>query len=340
MKKKKKNNRVVEEARDKAIQEYSRIKKPTRMSLEEYVREADHSIDTIKKNIDWGKVGKLKGLSSNQVELVKSIASNITGKDMITYSLTEIMPSKSDGLKNKMVMDMILRTGGREFLEFAPAIFDDRTSFGPYQFTSHALYSLNGKHKGASLINQALPESQQIPGSVIKLRGNDHHKAAYLFVINNIGALVDKLDRKEFNTLWNNYANHKDDLVGYIATAHHRPGNAITAGRLWLANNCRYDFKRSCDGNILEYAKKTALNFKAMNTNTNYESTRGPSTHLIEEMDIQEDDTLHRVSRGETLSSISRQYHVELNRLKNANGGRTSLKQGQVLKIPPKKYKR
>lgn len=237
--------------------------KATKMTLSQYEKQIDKAIRNLKRNLDWHEAGKIKGLDEERTGLLQKISLHITGKDLLSYSLTELMGS-SDGKRNAKSLDYLLREAGREYVELIPALYDDKTSFGPYQFTEYALYDADGEQRGASLINHALPEKYRIVGSVSKLKGNEHHKAAYLFAINNLAELISRLSRKEFNTLGHNWRENKDDIVSFMATAHHLPNDAISAARRWLDNDARFDYAVSCGPRIAKYAKKTGSNFDAL----------------------------------------------------------------------------
>ena len=326
MNQRKKKNPIVLEAKNMILKEYLSLAKPTRITLDEYTREADNSINFVNQNLNWAVVAQLKGLNESEIGLVKKISSTIIGKDLITYCLTEIMPSGTDGLKNKLVLDMLLRSAGREYVEFIPAMYDDRTSMGPYQFTMHALYSKDGETNGVSKINLALPDNKRITDSVMSLRGNDHHKAAYMFAINNIAELVGKLNRLERENMWKHYAEHEEDLVQFIATAHHLPSAAIKAAKRWLSNGCKHDFTRSCSSAIVSYAKKTAVNYVAMHANTDFNTNAKIELppKLEEQLMAQDagsDSNLHTVTvqKDQTLYGIARQNNVRVEDLKKWN---------------------
>ncbi|MBN2459849.1 LysM peptidoglycan-binding domain-containing protein [Candidatus Woesearchaeota archaeon] len=343
MKSKGERNSTVMEARDNAVKEYSSTRNPTRMTLDQYVEQADKSIDFVSQNINWNDVARLKGLSSSELKLVKSIAGMMTGKDLLAYCLTEFMPDKNDGLKNKLMLDMLLRSAGREYVEFMPAIYDSMTSFGPYQFTSYALFEQGSEARGASLINKALPDSKKIPGSVIGLRGNDHHKAAYMFAINNISELVSRLNRVELDNLWKHHQKNKIALVQYIATAHNKPKDAIKAARLWLAHGCKTKYAQSCSRRILDYAVKTAVNFNAMQAGTGFHTTARveiPPEALLGKAESKasanqaNESYLVTVKKGQNLYRIALQNKTSVQKLKEWNNiYDNNIKPGQKLRI-------
>lgn len=170
------------------------------------------------------------------------------------------MPSR-DGQLNKLILDFLLKNAGREYIESIPAMYDPKTSFGPYQFTEYALYEVPRRGKrGASIINQAVKESEKIPGSVALLRGEQHYKAAFLFMIENIANLVNKRCAA-LNSVWR--AN-KDDLIMFVATSHHMPSPALNAARRWLDNWARLPFYISCGSHLRRYALKTKANLESL----------------------------------------------------------------------------
>jgi hypothetical protein len=174
------------------------------------------------------------------------------------------MPGVWDGKFNSQVYDFILRSGGRAYIESIPAVYDHMISYGPYQFTSYALYDDGMNRRGASVPNQALPIGLRIPGNVVNLRGNDHFKAAYLFAIDNEAHLLRKLNAHEFSVLEANWRNYRSDMLVYIAIAHHAPVPAISCGRRWLDFNARLPLYRSCSGILMQYGIKSIQNYRAL----------------------------------------------------------------------------
>jgi hypothetical protein len=231
--------------------------------LEEQMRNIRGVLDRTKAAIDWKAVARLKRLNDAKGNLLREISATIENSDLVSYSLTELMPAR-DGQLNIQVLDFLLRHAGRQYVESIPAIFDKKTSFGPYQFTEYALYNVEGDEKrGASLINEALSR-EKIPGSVSLLRGYDHERAAFLFIIDNIGSLLKKLSESEFSTLQRVWKEKKDQLIFFAATAHHLPAPAISAARRWLDNVTRSDYAISCGPRLSKYALKTEANLKAL----------------------------------------------------------------------------
>jgi hypothetical protein len=140
------------------VHEY-RTKDPERMTIATYEKIADHQAATMRQSTDWGAVGSYYGLNSEQLRALRAAASDINGRVLISYALTELMPGRSNGAFNRDYLDFLLRNAGRRYVESIPAMHDNRISFGPYQFTSLAL----GERVGASKFNQAI-QPAALPG--------------------------------------------------------------------------------------------------------------------------------------------------------------------------------
>ncbi|HBD05487.1 TPA: hypothetical protein DCZ32_03435 [Candidatus Uhrbacteria bacterium] len=259
--KRSRGNSVVKETRKAVIGEYCGSD-PTNITLREYVSNVERIAKQVQQSIDWSTVARVERLNEREAELVKEIALSITGKDLVAYSLTELMPGV-DGDMNLMVLDFIVRNGGLEYVESIPAMYDSYTSFGPYQFTQYAWYDTGREKRGGSKLNQAL-RAQVKHGSVSRLRGDEHHIAAYLFAIDNIAALVRRIDKRQMKTLERVYRTKHEAVVQYIATAHHQPASALSAASRWLDNDAHLPYSHSCNKRLLEYARKTEANMDAL----------------------------------------------------------------------------
>lgn len=270
------------------VDELARGCDPKRISLAEYVRVADDVICDLHGQLAWYQLPHLyRGLSDERVPLVRSVASHIDGRALLAYALTEIRASSTDGALNRDYVDFLLQYGGREFIERIPAGSDRFTSYGPYQFTQWALYAHHRKRRGASIVNEALHESERIPGSVGLLRGDDHFKAAYLFAVHNVVCLVTRLADRECATLAQvlpgrtlartgtlsrlrtasaqAQAPATPALAEFIGAAHHLPLAAYVAGERWLRQKAVGSFV-SCIAHdrVRRYATITAANYAAL----------------------------------------------------------------------------
>jgi hypothetical protein len=163
------------------------------------------------------------------------ISKMLRGVDLVAYGMTELLPS-SEGDFNVKFMRIILENAGSNYLMAIPAMSDMYLSFGLYQFTSYALRDDAERKAGVSKVNYFLPERYRIPGSVIKLRNGENHRAAYLFAVHNILMLVRNLNDKQLRNLDKVYKQKGGDIVTYVATSHHAPKLAQTAMISWLSD--------------------------------------------------------------------------------------------------------
>ncbi|HOG15601.1 MAG TPA: hypothetical protein PK674_03355 [Candidatus Absconditabacterales bacterium] len=196
-------------------------------SLDLMTKNINDAIKEVNENFDREKFGKerLKN-NKSKINLFKKICDKIDQKCLIAYGMTEIMPSR-DGELNKEVLDFLLKNGGERFVMNLPAVNDDYASFGFYQLTSKAVFDTGDEKKGGvSKMNLYMPKEHKVPGSVIMLQGQDHHKAAYLFAMYNLYTLVFKADSEMVKAL-ELLANQQDnnDLTQLIAIMHNLPKN-------------------------------------------------------------------------------------------------------------------
>lgn len=214
-------------------QEYQ-DKAPTKLSVTEYAGHIDDSLRTIRRGIDWVHLGRSmssakRPMTPAMLATIRLMETKLSRRHLLSYVLTELMPGVN-GKLNARMLDFLLQNAGREFVESIFAVNDIEISGGPYQFTPHALGG-GTKPVGASLIDRFVKPSQ-LPDSVAKLRGNDHHKAAHLFSIFNFQLLVRMLPRNkkiQDGLLKELEKFSGDELLEYVSTAHHAPKHAIGA---------------------------------------------------------------------------------------------------------------
>lgn len=231
----------------------------TKTDIRSYVRAANREISFAKNRIDWATVCRLMKLDKERCTLLNEIVNNLVGKDLIAYGLTELMPA-ADGRFNIQYIDILLRHAGSEYVENLPALGDGMFSLGLYQITSLALFNDGKSRRGASVINEAVNKDAKIPDSVTMLRGGQHHRAAFYFAIYNLAALIRRLDSKETATLRANHQNYKEEMIQYIAIAHHQPRHAIKGTKKWIANGMRGPLNRSLSERLSRYSVKTRAN--------------------------------------------------------------------------------
>ncbi len=239
------------------------LENPKKINLKKFVSEADAEITLVNKNIRWSSMCKSYKLAEVECKMLKTIVLDIRGVDLIAYGMTELMPS-AEGDLNVKILNILLQNAGSNYIMAVPAMYDQMLSFGLYQFTSYALRDDGKKLEGASRVNKHLQKSAQIPGSVIKLRNGENHRAAYLFAIHNFALLCKQTNAKEFAVLRLATKRKPGDLVTFMATAHHAPGLAIKSARVWLQKGAKEDLNPYLIGRLKPYGKKTDANLAAL----------------------------------------------------------------------------
>ncbi|MFW5866023.1 MAG: hypothetical protein ACOCU6_02935 [Nanoarchaeota archaeon] len=239
-------------------------KNNTFLNLETYISKAEDITKSMNTHINTDKIQTVYNLNEAQAKLTKQVMSEIGGRELMAYALTELCPS-SDGKLNAEYMNMLLEHAGKEFVENIPALADNLLSFGPFQFTSFALYDMNGEQRGASRFQDVMDKTY-IEGSIIKLNGNDHIEAAYLFAGNNIAQIIKGLDERAMKNLENNYKRNINEITKIIATSHHAENAVKPWARQWIRNGATENFTIYAKGRFITYSKKTEVNYSALKT--------------------------------------------------------------------------
>ncbi len=242
--------------------------------LEEYEGNIDKIISEIRADIDWKKLGIIKGLkNSAQLSLLQAVVQDLNGKDMLAYSLAEFMPAR-DGTLNAQVMDFLLRNGGQQYAYHMPALHDPLISFGPYQMTDIAMNDVRS-HRGA-LVSAGALKAKKVPQFVKDIRGDDHHRIGFLLAVDNLANLIKKLNPEEQQVFANNWRKHRDQLVEYIAVAHTATSAGLGIGERWVAGGMKgviTDYALKDQIRLRSYALKTRGNLKAIKEWKNFESS-------------------------------------------------------------------
>lgn len=242
------------------------LNNPDKKSLNDFVLDAYTEIKLVREHLDWEGFCKREALEKVECAMLKKLSLQIRPIDLIAYGLTELMPS-TEGKLNVKILDLLLRNAGANYVMTIPAMSDSLLSLGFYQFTSYALRH-DEKIAGASIVNLFLPKDKRLSGSVITLRGSEHHRAAYMFAIYNFALLCKKTNAKEFATLRLASKQKPDDLVTFMATAHHSPVYAVVDAREWLASGMKRPLsdhlKKRGKINLPSYGKKTSANLSAL----------------------------------------------------------------------------
>ncbi len=237
------------------------LNEPKKMTLRQFVAEANSQVLLVKGKLDWAAACKGYSLSAAECTTFKALATDVRGIDIVAYGMTEIMPS-AEGDLNVKIMEILLRNAGSNYMFTIPALADQMLSLGFYQFTSYAVNS--GTAQGASKMNRFLPKEAKIPGSVIALRNGEHHRAAYLFALDNLANLSKRTNDKEFAALKVALKKKPGDIVTFMATAHHAPGLALKSMKSWLSKGAKGSLNAHLIGRLRPYGKKSDNNLAAL----------------------------------------------------------------------------
>lgn len=235
-----------------------------KLSFNEYVKNIDTHLSGLRANIDFENFGNSLGLDKEEVDAMKVAAEEIGGREIVAYSMTELLPG-DNGEYNAKFLDLLVKNYGAEYLHWLPALYDEYTSFGPYQFTQFALFDANGRQEGASKVNRFVNEGKyKIPGSVINLEGRAHDRAAYMFALFNIAMLIKETETSEqLQRLIEVFQKEKDILVGMIACMHNLPVTKF-AFIEWIKAGAS---GRPAPKNVT-YLKKSINNYRYLRSNS------------------------------------------------------------------------
>lgn len=237
------------------------MKEPKKMTLRQFIAEANSEVRLVNEKMDWGAACKEYSMSTNECKTFKALAFDVRGIDLVAYGMTEIMPS-AEGDLNVKIMEILLQNAGSNYMFTIPALYDKMLSLGFYQFTSYAVNG--GTAQGASKMNRFLPKGAKIPGSVIALRNGEHHRAAYLFALDNLANLAKRTNQKEFVALKKALKQKPGDIVTFIATAHHAPRLALKSMKKWLSNGAKGSLNPYLIERLRPYGKKSDNNLAAL----------------------------------------------------------------------------
>ena len=191
-------------------------------TLDDYLETIEKNVCLVQDNFDRKTFDRdYFENDTTKSKIFKDVCENIDGTSLLAYSMTELFPN-ADWEFNKDFLSFLLKHWGTKFLNYLPAIYDDLTSFGPYQFTYLAIYETPERQEWASNMNPYLPKHYQIPWSISKLAWEDHHKAAYLFAMYNIYELMRHEANLEPLKLLAQ-PEYKNDLTQLIAIMHNMP---------------------------------------------------------------------------------------------------------------------
>jgi hypothetical protein len=247
----------TERARDVFSRLYTQAENKESQTINQFIEQANAAVAIVNQNLDWEKLNTIDfegahfgKLTDNDIDLIRRLSGNVTGRMLLAYSITELMPSLRNYELNVNFYKFLLENAGANYLRCIPALYDNYLSVGLFQFTSFALYDMGNEKRGASLINTLLPQAEKIPTSVVRtLTNEDQMKAAYLFAIENITRLVLGI-RADNNA-----------PLRYIASAHHAPADARAAFRSWIDADFEGSHADLARASIADYIRKSHGNY-------------------------------------------------------------------------------
>ena len=242
------------------------------MSLQEFIKQTNKIVENTREltqNYDWK-------LTWSKKELFDVMKDNITWESIVAYAMTELCENK--GIKeedwefNKQLFDFLLRNYWANFLAKIPAIYDEKTSYWLYQFTSYALHDVGNDVRWASIVNATIPEKDnRIPWSVIDLKTwQDQTKAAYMLAVQNLSTAVDKLTEPQAKQLLSYQRNNKENFIinitELISSCHHMT-SAVSLLEKWCKDGYKKDicsYPHKYKNNIEPYWMASKINYKAL----------------------------------------------------------------------------
>lgn len=260
------------------------IDKSPKSTMQSYRAEIDTSIREVRKSIELDNLRKTRAfadLTDDHLRLLKMLDQKVTATSLLAYSVTELMPTEgSDAPIGIEIYEFLLRNAGSAFVDRIPALGDNFISFGPYQFTSHALKEAGDVAEGASYMHRHLSKdknNRQIPATVTQLRGNGHHKAAYLFGLYNLALGVRGLSDAQAKSLAMDSKWVTDrDVVAFISAAHNLPSVSYRSFQAYVdaytknkkagkkMEDTLINFIQTRSNVAGPYASKTATNYELL----------------------------------------------------------------------------
>jgi hypothetical protein len=230
-------------------------------TLKAYIKHADTLVERARSGLDYPGLCARYHVTSDRCVRLEYMTGRINGEMLVAYGMTELMPS-GNGEVNRAMLDMLLRRAGADYLNVVPALGDKFLSLGPYQFTSYAVRHDADGRQGANIVAEF--GKVRIPGSVAQLTPDDQHVAAFYFATYNLMRLVNRLTPGEYAHLKQRSPVSQADLTVFMATAHHAPGRAIHAARLWLQSRKPESLAKYQSGDNVVYAAKSKANLRAL----------------------------------------------------------------------------
>ncbi len=240
------------------VEEYAN-NDPKTKSINQFINDINVQLNAAKESLDFDQYCDDMKMNSEQCATTKQIMWKFNGKHLAAYGMTEVMPTKN-GKINFAILDTLLRYAGENYINSIPALGDKFLSKGFYQFTSYAIRHDDNRIEGASIVNKF--SNHKIGSSVVSLTSEDSHKAAFYFALYNMSKLVKKLNHNEMNIATKCST---EEMIQFVATAHHLPAVAIKNANQWISNGCKKGYTTYAGPKLTQYAEKTESNLNALN---------------------------------------------------------------------------
>ncbi len=239
----------------------------SRTTLPGFVAQVESEARRVKQSLDFNRFCAVRRIDQGGCALLRDIAFQINGEHLTAYCMTELFPNRN-GEVNVRFLNVILPSAGSEYLNSIPAQGDKLMSYGCYQFTSHALQHGKDGPQAASIVNQFVSDqSAQIPGSVMKLQGGAHDRAAYMLAVYNLSEWIRLSTPSERSELRRLYPTHMGEVTQFMAVAHHLPNGkhgAIAKARAWVRGHGKQSLVAYLGPKLEIYANKTISNGNAL----------------------------------------------------------------------------
>lgn len=253
-------SKAAQSAADNMVWRYQHNTAET-MTLSQHIFTLDQDLADVKKDLDWSGICVKYKLKPNVCATLVRTAYGVNARMLTAYSMTELMPYR-DGVKSREMMDLYMRSAGRNYLDYIPALGDTFLSMGRYQFTS---YAVGHDNDGPRPVNQisAFSTNHEVPQSVVNMVGINSDRAAYYFTTYNLMMLFRKMTDKQIDK-FNQFCYNKEQIVEYIATAHHNPSWARKRAISWVNDKCQKPLIKYQGPELEIYSIKTATNYDAL----------------------------------------------------------------------------
>lgn len=248
--------------KERIVAEY-RDNDPYYTDIDGYMNDIRDQINIARDGLDYNRYCAKRKMNPNECYTLKHTMKKFDQRNFAAYGMTEVMPT-ANGRLNYELLDTLLQNAGANYINSIPALGDPLLSKGFYQFTSYAVRHDGERIEGANLVSQYATREAQISGSVLNIKHDESHRAAFYFATYNMSNLVKKLSRRELLILTSGRCT-SGQLTEFVATAHHLPAVAIRNAKQWISKGCLKDYRNYTGPSLTRYSTKTSNNLAELN---------------------------------------------------------------------------